>query len=195
MNSVRKTLTQRDEFAMDDMVFIYLDTYGKLKEGYIFATNPLSVQFDGIKGPPPGNIDDWSFDACFEVKSHIDKDFWSCEFKIPFSSLRFEVKEKQEWKLLIFRMRPREVLEWYSWPYISSNNPSFFGQGGTLIIPDRIYSRQKMFEIIPYLVGSQNGVMEESYKVDRGKFNLGTSGKMRILENLVLDFGLNPDFA
>ncbi|MEO0268022.1 MAG: hypothetical protein ABIM36_07810, partial [candidate division WOR-3 bacterium] len=49
MKTIRKTLTKRDEFAMDDMVFVYLDTYGKEKEGYIFGTNPLGVQFDGLK--------------------------------------------------------------------------------------------------------------------------------------------------
>ncbi len=58
MKTVRKTLTKRDEFAMDDMVGIFLDTYGKEREGYIFITNPLGIQYDGIKNPPPNLMED-----------------------------------------------------------------------------------------------------------------------------------------
>lgn len=195
INSVRKTLTKRDEFAMDDMVVIFLDTYGKEKEGYIFGTNPLGVQFDGIKGPPPHNIEDYSFDTYFEVKSFISDSFWSAEFRIPFSSLRFESKDKQSWKFLLGRIRPRGSLEVYIFPGISRGNPSFFAQGATLIIPERIYAKEKRYEIIPYLISSQSGIRETEYKNDRGKFNLGLSGKTRILENLVLDYAINPDFA
>ncbi|MEO0255611.1 MAG: carbohydrate binding family 9 domain-containing protein, partial [candidate division WOR-3 bacterium] len=196
MKTIRKTLTKRDEFAMDDMVVIFLDTYGKEKEGYIFGTNPLGVQFDGLKGAPPQNIEDWSFDTYFEVKSSISDSFWSCEFKIPFSSLRFESKEKQEWNLLLLRIRPRETFTFYSFPLLSKNIPSFFGQGAKIIIPERIYSKEKRNDFIPYLISSQTGIRDSiNYKNENVRFNLGLSGKTRIYQNLVLDYALNPDFA
>jgi len=195
INTVKKTLTNRDEYTGDDIVAIYLDTYGELKEGYIFATNPLSVQFDGTKGPPPQNMEDFTFDTNWEVKSYIGEDFWSCEFKIPFSSLRFEIKERQEWRIIFLRIRPRESLETYSWPALSSNNPSFFRQGGTLIIPEKIHSEEKKLAMIPYLLGSQNGIRKEKYEFDKGKFDFGLSGKYRLLQNFILDFALNPDYS
>lgn len=196
IKTVRKTLTRRDEFAMDDMVLIYINTYGKGEEGYIFATNPLSVQFDGVKKAPPDNLEDFAFDTDFEVKAFISDSFWSAEFRIPFSSLRFETKEKQEWKIILARLRPRESVEVYSWPGISRNNPSFFGQGATLIIPERIFVKKKNLDLIPYLICSQNGIREvEEYNFDRGKFDLGLSGRYRFLQNFILDFALNPDFA
>jgi len=195
VKNIRKTLTKRDNFAMDDMVVVYLDTYGKERDGYIFGTNPLGVQYDGIKGPPPGNFEDWTFDTYFEVKSFISDSFWSCEFKIPFSSLRFENKEKQEWKVAFLRVRPRQSFEIYSFPFLSKDNPSFFAQGATLLIPERIYSREKRHEFIPYLIGSQSGLKEEEYKNDKGKFNFGLSGKTKILQNLILDYAIRPDFA
>ncbi|MEO0262784.1 MAG: carbohydrate binding family 9 domain-containing protein [candidate division WOR-3 bacterium] len=195
MKTVRKTLTKRDEIAMDDMVIVFIDTYGRGKEGYFFGTNPLSVQFDGIKGAPPQNIEDYSFDTYFEVKSFISDSFWSCEFKIPFSSLRFESKEKEEWNIVFTRVRPRETFAVYSYPLISRNIPSFFTQGLKIIIPQRIYSKEKKSDFIPYLIGSQNGIRKEKYENDKGKFNLGLSGKQRIYQNLVMDYALNPDFA
>ncbi|MEO0267177.1 MAG: carbohydrate binding family 9 domain-containing protein [candidate division WOR-3 bacterium] len=196
IKTIRKTLTKRDELAMDDMVVIFLDTYGKEKEGYIFGTNPLGVQFDGLKGAPPQNIEDWSFDTYFEVKSSISDSFWSCEFKIPFSSLRFESKEKQEWNLILLRIRPRETFTIYSFPLLSKNIPSFFGQGAKIIIPERIYSKEKRNDFIPYLISSQTGIRDSiNYKNENVRFNLGLSGKTRIYQNLVLDYALNPDFA
>ncbi|MEN3044604.1 MAG: carbohydrate binding family 9 domain-containing protein [Candidatus Hydrothermales bacterium] len=195
IKTIRKTLTKRDEVVMNDMLVIYLDTYGKEKEGYIFGTNPLGVQFDGIKGPPPQMNEDWSFDTYFEVKSFISDSFWSCEFKIPFSSLRFENKDKQEWNLILIRIRPRETFTIYSFPLVSKNIPSFFGQGAKIIIPEKIYSKEKKNDFIPYLIGSQSGIRKINYENDRGKFNLGLSGKARFLQNLVLDYALNPDFA
>ncbi len=194
MKTVRKTLTKRDEFAMDDMVFIFIDTYGK-EEGYIFATNPLGVQFDGKKEPPPRGMEDFSFDTYFEVKSFISDSFWSSEFEIPFSSLRFESKEKQEWKFVFFRLRPREAVYIYSFPSLSRDNPSTFAQGVKIIIPERIYSKEKRYDIIPYIISSQNGLREIEYKNDNVKFNAGLSGKVGLKENLVLDYSLNPDFA
>ncbi|MEN3045577.1 MAG: carbohydrate binding family 9 domain-containing protein [Candidatus Hydrothermales bacterium] len=195
VSTIRKTLTKRDEMVINDMVFIYLDTYGNEKEGYIFGTNPLGVQFDGIKEPPPQMNENWAFDTYFEVKSSISDSFWSCEFKIPFSSLRFESKDKQEWNLVLLRIRPRETFAIYSFPLISRNIPSFFGQGAKIIIPEKIYSREKKNDFIPYLIGSQNGIRKIHYENDRGKFNLGLSGRVRFLQNLVFDYALNPDFA
>jgi hypothetical protein len=195
VKNIRKTLTKRDNFTMDDMVVIYLDTYRKEREGYIFGTNPLGVQYDGIKGPPPQNLEDWTFDTYFEVKSSISDSFWSCEFKIPFSSLRFENKEKQEWKVCLARIRPRQSLEIYGFPLISKNNPSFFGQGVTLLIPERIYSRERKNEFIPYLIGSESGYREEKYYKKIYKFNSGLTAKTKILQNLILDYAIRPDFA
>jgi len=122
VKSIRKTLTKRDEVSEDDIVFFVLYTYEK-DEGYIFGTNAVGVQYDGIKiGREKG---DYSFDTYFEVKSFISDSFFSSEFKIPFSSLRFESKEKNEWRIVFVRIRPRGYVARYSFPLISQNNPSF----------------------------------------------------------------------
>jgi len=192
VKSIRKTLTKRDEFSGDDMVWFFLYTYEK-DEGYIFATNPLGIQFDGIKIGTQS--EDFSFDTYFEVKSFISDSFWSSEFKIPFSSLRFESKEKNEWRIVFIRIRPREYIGFYSFPPISQNNPSLFEQAIKIIIPEKIEYKEKKNEIIPYLITSQTGEREERYENDRGKANLGFSGKTKLKENLIFDYAINPDFA
>ncbi len=197
VKSIRKTLTPRDQITgMDDIVFFYLWTYSKGGEGYMFSTNPLSVQYDGIKGPPPNNNEDWGFDTQWDVKSFIGDSFWSAEFQIPFSSLRFEAKKEQNWRILFVRIRPRTSTEMYSFPKFSLNNPSLFAQSAILIIPEEISFNAKRLSLIPYLIGSQNGWVEgEKYNLDRGKFNVGGSGKYQISPNLTFDFALNPDYS
>ncbi len=197
VKTIRKTLTPRDHLSFsDDMVLFYLWTYSKGGEGYIFATNPFSVQYDGKKEPPPNNNDDWSFDTQWEVKSFIGDSSWSAEFKIPFSSLRFETKEKQNWRITFVRIRPRASQNMYSFPKLSLNNPSIFDQSAILIIPEEISFHIKRLSLIPYVIGSQNGWMEgEKYHLDRGKFNIGGSGKYQVSPNLTLDFALNPDYS
>lgn len=195
---VRRTLKKRDNFgsSLDDMVIIYINTLGEGKEGYSFGTNPLGVQYDGLKTPPPNYMDDWSFDAHFEVKTFICDSFWSAEFRIPFSSLRFEEKkDKQEWKFILARVRPRGTVFIYSFPPLSKNNPLFWKQGCVLLIPERIYSKEKKYEFLPYLIGSQNGLREEKYIYQKIKYSFGLSGKMRISQNLIGDYALNPDYA
>jgi hypothetical protein len=192
VKTIRKTLTKRDQVPPeDDIVFFILYTYGK-DEGYMFGTNAISVQFDGIN---IGRQGDFSFDTYFEVRSFISDSFFSSEFKIPFSSLRFESKEKNEWRIIFIRRRPREYTAKYSFPSISQNNPSLFDQAIKIIIPEKIEYKEKKNEIIPYLIGSQEGERKEKYENDRGKGNLGFSGKTKLRENLILDYALNPDFA
>jgi hypothetical protein len=116
VKTIRKTLTKRDEIQNDDIVLFFLYTYEK-DDAYIFGTNALSVQFDGIKIGT--QMEDYSFDTYFEVRSFISDSFFSSEFKIPFSYLRFERKEKNEWRIVFIRVRPREYTGIYSFPSIS----------------------------------------------------------------------------
>ncbi|MEM2260780.1 MAG: hypothetical protein QXY65_06910, partial [Candidatus Methanomethylicaceae archaeon] len=47
--TLKATLTKRDIFSSDDMVFIELDPIGNLENFYIFGANPLGVKYDGIR--------------------------------------------------------------------------------------------------------------------------------------------------
>src|SRR2546422_10600124 len=45
---VRAGLTKREEISVDDGVAVYLDTFHDRKRAYLFQTNPLGVQLDGV---------------------------------------------------------------------------------------------------------------------------------------------------
>ncbi|GAB1349293.1 hypothetical protein MASR1M107_15070 [Ignavibacteriales bacterium] len=83
----------------DDNVKLIIDTFGDQRNGYWFATNPLSVKNDAlVSGRTYGEFnEDW--DMLWEVKSAIHDDHWCAEFKLPFSSLKFPDKPIQNWKI------------------------------------------------------------------------------------------------
>lgn len=155
IKEIKKTLTKRDQFPStpDDRVSIYIDTYGNLERAYVFASNPLGVQYDGIYTPEKGV--DFSVDMEFETKAKIYDNFWVVEFRIPLTSIRFSSQKEQVWRIHLRRIRPRENVEVHSWAPVYRNNPSFLSQAGYLIISNFSFKERKL-SVMPYIVGSFN---------------------------------------
>ncbi|MEN3046696.1 MAG: carbohydrate binding family 9 domain-containing protein [Candidatus Hydrothermales bacterium] len=135
INSIRAGYAKRDEFSPipNDRVSVFIDTYNRLKNAYVFAVNPSGVQYDGIYTPERDV--DFSWDTQFESKTAIYDSFWVAEVKIYFSSLKFPSAKEQKWRIHLRRFRPRGESEVFSWAPIDRNNPSFLGQAGIIIIP------------------------------------------------------------
>ncbi len=197
VSKIWATLADRDNEMViftDDIVGIFLDTYGDFRNTYMFFTNPFGVQVDAIK--MENGEENYEFDTGWNVSAKVFDDFWVAEFKIPFSSIRFPRKDKYIWRINFTRERPRENREIYYWVPVSKNNPSFMAQSGYAIIEGEIKGGEKNLSILPYFIGSQTGWRDaQKYALDRGKFNTGLSAKYRILSNLVLDLAVNPDYA
>lgn len=192
VREIRATLIDRDEFRMDDLIWVDIDTFNDLQRAYGFTVNPCGVQGDQF-------ADDWKFDTNWESAAKILDDRWEAEIAIPFKSLRFPPKEEQCWRVHFTRFRPRESTEVYSWAPISRDNPSIASQAGYLWINERI-STSRDIEFLPYVVGAQTGVLANptdrtSLRNDRGTGNIGLSIKYGLTSNLTLDLALNPDYS
>ena len=92
------TDTRRDSSLDDtDSVRIMIDGLLDRQNGYIFGTNPSSVEYDGqvtregsgqfVPGGEGGFNLNW--DAPWQVQSAVFDGGWSSEMRIPFSSLRY----------------------------------------------------------------------------------------------------------
>jgi len=195
MSKVRANFTERDKLFGDDAVIVYLDTYGDLKDAYIFATNPKGVQMDGIRKKDEGG-EDYSYDTEWMVASRIEDSCWIAEFRIPFSSLNFSKKPLKTWKVELLRVRPRETMEMYAWAPLSQNIPGMLSQSGTFIINKPIHSRHKYITFIPYLSASQEGYRgTNGYNEDKVYYKSGVSLRYNPFSNLGIDAAINPDFA
>lgn len=194
-SKIVKRLSRRDGFD-GDWIEINLDSYRDLRSAYSFTVTAAGVKGDEFMSQNGANWDR-SWNPIWFVKTNIDEEGWTAEFKIPFTQLRFTDKEEQVWGMELQRMnfRMQERSLWQRIPRSVSGWASNFGelQGIKNIKP------QKQIEIQPYIVGQTETFEKEIGNPfatgKRSSTNVGLDGKIGITNNLTLDFTINPDFG
>ena len=103
-------LTNSDYFA------IILDTYLDRQNGFVFATTPAAIEYDGqvVKEGEGGGVTqtgqtraqtgsmggfNLNWDGSWTVATSVDSLGWYAEFRIPFSTLRYGGGSTQTWGL------------------------------------------------------------------------------------------------
>jgi len=116
------TLTNSDYFA------IILDTYLDRQNGFVFATTPAAVEYDGqvVKEGEGGGVTqtgqtraqsgsmgsfNLNWDGSWTVATSVDSLGWYAEFRIPFSTLRYGGGATQNWGLNFARSIRRKNAE------------------------------------------------------------------------------------
>jgi hypothetical protein len=196
-NAIRATITDRDRIFRDDYIGIMIDTFRDQQNAYEFFVNPHGIQGDLRR---TGGHEDGSYDAVWYSGGQIIDTGWTAEMSIPFRSLRFPDADSQSWGLHITRNRPRDSREQHSWVPISRDETCLFCNAGTINGLDGI-NQGKNLEILPYVIGSQYGEMDDSedpnsaFTNDPAKGDAGLGLKYGITPNYTLDFTYNPDFS
>jgi hypothetical protein len=105
---IRAPYVDRDAvIGTDDNIAVFLDTRNDKRTAMELRVNPRGIQGDGIYNDTNGN-EDFSPDFYYDTAAKIDAGGWSAEYRIPFSSLRYDDKDAQTWNILIWRNYPRE---------------------------------------------------------------------------------------
>ena len=194
-DKIVKRLSRRDG-NVGDWIEINLDSYRDLRTAFAFT-----VTAAGVKGEEFASLNGKSWDKSYNpiwfVKTKIDVEGWTAEFKIPFTQIRFTDKEEQIWGMQIQRMdfRLNERTLWQRMPRTVAGWISNMGElhGIKNIKP------QKQIEIQPYAVGQTETFEKEIGNPfatgKRSSANFGLDGKIGITNNLTLDFTVNPDFG
>jgi len=197
MKNLHATFADRDKIFSDDFAGFFIDTYSNNKQAYEFLTNPYGIQ--GDLQWSNGN-EDASYDAVWYSGAKIYKDKWTCEIAIPFKSVRFPNKNIQDWNLHVYRIRPRKNRDQYFWCPISRDDPSLFTKSGVIKGLKEIKGGNNV-EVLPYILGSQSGQINDynnansGFKNDQVKGEFGVNLKYGITSNLTTDFTINPDFS
>ena len=197
-STVRASMRDRDDIFSDDYVGILFDTYGDASWSYEIFVNPLGLQGD-LKMEGNGN-EDGRFDIVFDSKGRITESGWQVEVAIPFSSLRFPVKQVQEWRATFWRNRPRSDRERSTWAVISRDEPCFPCQWGYLTGFEGVKPGSRL-ELLPSLIGFQSAQLRDADNPVSGLDNSDPDGEaslnVRYLlsSDLTADVTYNPDFS
>ena len=138
------------------------DTYSDATNAFWFESTSSGVKKDALisnGGQSSGNDIDFSWDIKFDVKTVKHNGYYSVEFKIPFSSLKFP-EGSTKWKVNFYRA-DNVYSEFNSWTKVPKGqnglNISFFGE---LIFDKPLGSSKSPIILIPYT----NGIASKDYE-------------------------------
>jgi len=212
---IRARLTPRDNISDDDWAYVMIDTFQDQRRGYIFAANPLGVQYDalwteGVEGNPaaagrsrqvagPSGGADNTFDTLWHSRGRLTDKGYLIWMAIPFESLRFPSTPQQTWAIIFLRQIPR-VNERAYWPRVSSRIEGRLNQAARLEGLEDI-SPGRNIQLIPYgtfrsfrAVDTHDDQLPQFVR-GRADADAGLDAKLVLKDSLVLDMTLNPDFS
>ena len=145
-SQVRAHMAKREAITEDDVVSVYIDSFHDGQRAYVFQTNPLGVQRDGIV--TEGQKDDFSFDTLWYSGGRLTPEGFIVWMAISFSSLRFSNAAEQTWGIALGRRSVRKNEKSF-WPYITRRVEGFVPQMARLDGLAEISPGRNM-QFIPY---------------------------------------------
>jgi len=218
---MRANRVDRDQAPMDDLMTIYFDTFMDQQRGYDFDVNGYGVQGDGIisaggggrhwgggggfgggGGGSGGRIPyaDRSWNALFETGAQIVEDGFTAEMAIPFKSLRYPSRVRDEahrWGFQIVREIKAKDQENQVWAPMSRDESSFFAQMGVLDGMVNL-STSRNIEVMPTFTTIRHGAIDPvvpAFVHQATDPDAGVNVKYGVTSNLTADFTVNPDFS
>ena len=188
------TERRRDQdLTKDDSVAVILDTFHDRRNAFLFRTNSLGTQFDGLLTDEGLDIN-VSWDEKWEAEANRSEAGWTAELMIPFKSLR--MGPQGEWGLEMERLvvRKNEAAYWNT--YSRDFKFEDVSQAGLLSGLEEA-SQGLRWRIKPYLLGGFEqfpNSMDETVTHNLSDIGLEVL-KFRPTPALTLDVTVNTDFA
>jgi len=194
--ALRAQIAKRETVFDDDLVDITIDTYKDKRRGFIFVSNPVGIQSEGIFDE--NNGEDYSWDTVWKTTGLRTANGYMVIMAIPFRSLRFSHADVQNWGFVLRRIIPRNN-ERSFWPYLSQKINSRLEQESALTGMEHI-SPGRNIQINPYGVWRADRALNTLDSPPRFEGEtlggrVGMDAKMILKDSLTLDFTLKPDFS
>ena len=210
VNNITSASLKRDYLGMGgDWFGIILDTYNDKENALAFFTSPDGLRFDAsiqrdAMVPMPDQLPmNVSWNTFWDVISRKNDDGWSCEVRIPFSSLRFQEKDGMvRMGLIVERWMP----SWNetdlfpaippNWGPVSFMKPS---QAQEVILKG--VKPSKPVYLAPYMLTGFESRKELNLtgtgydRTDKPKIEPGLDIKYGLANNMIMDVTVNTDFA
>ncbi len=199
------------QLANSDHIALIFDTFLDRQNGFVFATTPAGIEYDGqviregegggaaVAGQnrmQAGSMGGFNvnWDASWTVATRIDSLGWTAEFRIPYSTLRYQAGSgEQTWGLNVSRLIRRKNEELY-WSFIPRQfnlfRLSMAGMLTNLTVPTR-----RIQTITPYVLSSAQRTWPDRVATTSFPSEVGGEVKYGVTPSLTLDLTYNTDFA
>ena len=199
------------QLANSDHIAFIFDTYHDKQNGFVFATTPAGIEYDGqvIREGEGGGAAvagqnrmqagalggfNVNWDASWTVATTIDSLGWTAEFRIPYSTLRFQAgSDEQTWGLNVSRSIRRKNEELY-WSFIPRQfnlyRLSLAGELSKLTVPSR-----RIQTVTPYVLTAAQRRWPNRVSTSTYPTEVGGEIKYGVTPALTLDLTYNTDFA
>ncbi|HLO66344.1 MAG TPA: DUF5916 domain-containing protein [Holophaga sp.] len=188
--SIKASLSRRDDMWADDWVGLSLDTFGTRHSALHLFVNPLGIQGDALDTLASG--EDSSPDWVWESKGARFPGGYTVEIRIPFKSIRFRSGQDVRMGILFWRRIARTGVSG-SWPPMRAGEWVYQSHLG-LQFP-RLEAPLRL-EVLPSLTHSRNEVHAGPGRWERDtRTELGIGVKAGLTSSITADLTYNPDFS
>ena len=206
-DKIRARMTRREDVFSDDSAEIMIDTFHDARRGYVFAANPFGIQWDALwtegslNSGAPADFSgfDSTWDTVWRSEGRLTDRGYLLLFAIPFKSLRFPARQKQEWGIILNRSIPRTAENLF-WPRLTNRVQGRFNQAATATGIENISPGRNM-QFIPYGLFSGFRALDTRdsnnpvFDSRTFKPQVGLDSKFILKDRFVLDATVNPDFS
>ncbi|MBA3340636.1 MAG: carbohydrate binding family 9 domain-containing protein [Gemmatimonadaceae bacterium] len=195
---IRALITRRDREGSSEQLIVSLDTHRDKRTAYTFAVTPAGVRIDYFHGGDFEDQRNYDYDPVWEAETAIDSAGWTAEIRIPFTQLRFNPGDFQEWGVNLTRRVPARNEQSY-WVLVKRNETGWSSRMAALTGIRGVRPTRRI-ELLPYVAADSRFIRftdpADPFARDNATgFRAGGDVKMGIGPNLTLDATINPDFG
>ncbi|HKS24901.1 MAG TPA: DUF5916 domain-containing protein, partial [Thermoanaerobaculia bacterium] len=198
-NKIRAPYVDRDGvIGTDDNIAVFLDTRNEKRSAMELRVNPRGIQADGVFNDANFS-EDFSPDFFYDTAATIDSGGWSAEYRIPFSSLRYDDKPEQTWNILVWRNYPRDFRYAYQSAAVPRGSNCYMCWMHPIVGLTGLPKAGHMIAA-PYVTAQStsippNGDLGAPLVREPLKKDAGLDVKWTPSQNQAVDLTINPDFS
>ena len=195
---IRGLITRRDREGSSEQLVVSLDTHRDRRTASTFVVTPAGVRIDYYHPADFESNRNYDWDPVWETEAAIDSLGWTAEMRIPFTQLRFNPGEIQEWGVNITRVVPQHNER--SYLVLVGRNETGWSSRMAALTGIRGIRPSRRIEVLPYVAADSRfrGRTDPANPFAEAResgVRAGGDVKMGLGPNLTLEMTINPDFG
>lgn len=198
-DEIRAVYGDHDQISgsSDDFMGVIVDSRNDGKTAVEFFVTARNVQYDAVQDDT-GAGEDPSPDFFWDSEARIHETGWTLEMRIPFSSLRYDNPNPEQWGLILYRNMPRDRRFQIFTNKLPRGGNCFICHFGKITGLRDLPSGDHIV-VAPYLTAHQAGEPRNGLGSDFVNHQIGTDGGVDLKWNptadMAVDATINPDFS